>query len=130
MFITFLTSYSKAQRVLLPGDSTNLITLDSTGYVEIPPQDISDEAGSFIYAADEREALRIYDSFRFLSVWDNRKNFHAFDLTQPTIPTGNDEFHYPNSLWTINMSRLGFDAMISSKISVSKKIAKVPTRTP
>ena len=115
VLVSFLTfTYSQAQRVLLSGDTTNQVTIDSTGYSEEHPLDISEEAGLFIYSKDGREAIRIYGSFRMLTVWDNKKNFHAYDLTPPTIPTGTDDFHYPNSIWNINMSRLGFDAMIGS----------------
>ena len=102
-----------AQRVLIPSDSTISVTLNSTGYTEIHPHDVPDESGLFIYTADGREALRIYGSFRLLLTWDDKKNFHPFDLTQPTIPTGVNDFYYPNSQATINMSRLGFDAMIA-----------------
>ncbi len=110
----FTIPYSYAQRVLLKGDTLIQISIDSTGYVESHPHDIPDEVGLFIYSKDGHEALRIYGSFRFVSVWDNRKNLHAYDLTQPTIPTGTEDFHYPNSIWNINMSRLGFDALIGS----------------
>ena len=113
--LTLLTiSYSLAQRVLLSGDTTKQVTLDSTGYTEEHPHDISEDVGLFIYSADGREAIRIYGSFRMLTVWDNKNNFHPYDLTQPTIPTGADDFHYPNSIWNINMSRLGIDALIGS----------------
>jgi hypothetical protein len=114
VLLTLLAGYSHAQRVLLSGDTTKQITLDSTGYAQEHPQDISEEAGLFIYSKDGREAIRIYGSFRLLSVYDNRKNFHPYDLTQPTIPTGSTDFYYPNSIWNINMSRLGFDALIGS----------------
>ncbi len=67
-----------------------------------------------MYAKDGQKALRIYGSFRLLSVYDNKKNFHAYDLTMPTIPSGSNDFNYPNSYWTTNMSRLGFDALIGS----------------
>ena len=77
-----------AQRVLIDSDSTISITIDSTGYVEIHPLDIPDETGLFIYSSDGREALRIYGSFRLLIGWDNKRNFHPYDLTQPTIPIG------------------------------------------
>ena len=87
-----------AQRVLVTNDTTIQVTLDSTGYSEIQPQDISEEAGLFIYSKDGREAIRIYGSLRMLTIWDNKKNFHAYDLTQPTIPTGQDDYHYPNSI--------------------------------
>ena len=113
--LTFLTiSNSQAQRVLLSGDTTIQIALDSTGYAEVHPHDISEDAGIFIYSKDGREALRIYGSFRLLAVYDNKNNFHPYDLTQPTIPTGSVDFYYPNSIWNINMSRLGFDALIGS----------------
>lgn len=116
VLLSFLTvTYSPAQRVLLSGDTTIHVTLDSTGYAEEHPHDISEDAGLFIYSADGREAVRIYGSFRLLTVWDNKKNFHPYDLTQPTIPTGTDDFHYPNSKWTVNMSRLGIDALIGSR---------------
>jgi hypothetical protein len=54
-----LANYACAQRVLLTGDTTRQITLDSTGYAEEHPQDISEEAGLFIYSKDGREAIRI-----------------------------------------------------------------------
>jgi len=114
LLLFFTIAYSYGQRVLLQGDTTNQITIDSTGYAETHPQDISEETGLFIYSKDGQEALRIYGSFRLLAVYDNRKNFHPYDLTQPTIPTGLKDFHYPNSIWNINMSRLGFDALIGS----------------
>lgn len=115
LHLSFLTFWStQAQNVLLTGDTTIRIALDSTGYAELHPHDISDEAGLFIYSKDGREAIRIYGSFRLLSVYDSKKNFHPYDLTQPTIPTGANDFHYPNSIWTMNMSRLGVDALIGS----------------
>ena len=104
-----------AQKVLIHGDSTIQITIDSTGYLESHPLDIPDETGLFIYSANGREALRIYGSLRLLAVSENKKNFHPYDLTQPTIPTGDNDYYYPNSTASINMSRLGFDAMIGSK---------------
>jgi hypothetical protein len=104
-----------AQRVLHQGDTTIQITIDSTGYLESHPLDIPDETGLFIYSANGREALRIYGSLRLLTTWDNKKNFHAYDLTPPTIPTGVNDYYYPNSIASINMSRLGFDAMIGSE---------------
>lgn len=112
--ILFFCIHALAQRVLIHSDSVIAITLDSTGYVEIHPQDIPDETGLFIYSANGREAFRIYGSFRLLFTWDDKQNFHPFDLTQPTIPTGINDSYYGNSSWTINMSRLGFDAIISS----------------
>lgn len=112
--ILFFCMYAFGQRVLIRSDSVIDITIDSTGYAEIHPQDIPDKTGLFIYSADGREAFRIYGSFRLLFTWDDKQNFHPFDLTQPTIPTGIDDFDYANSSWTINMSRLGFDAIISS----------------
>jgi hypothetical protein len=115
LFIFFSITLSFAQKVLINSDSTIQVTLDSTGYTEEHPQDISEDAGLFIYSADGREAVRIYGSFRLLTVWDSKKNFHPYDLTQPTIPTGADDFHYPNSNWTVNMSRLGIDALIGSQ---------------
>ena len=114
-----------AQRVIIPGDSTISVTLNSTGYAENHPLDVSDEAGLFIYSANGREALRIYGSFRLLLTHDNKKNFHAFDLTQPTIPTGVNDFYNPNSQATINMSRLGFDVMVGNK---SKKASDMLIR--
>ena len=104
-----------AQKVLINDDATIQITIDSTGYSESHPQDIPDETGLFLYSANGREALRIYGSARVLALWENKKNFHAYDLTQPTIPTGVDDYYYPHSIASINMSRLGFDAMISSE---------------
>ncbi len=109
LFIIFLFSYSHAQ---ITQDSIKRITYESTGYAEEHPQDISQESGLYIYSRDGQEALRIYGSFRLLSVFDDRKNFHSYDLTPPTIPTGTDDVYYPNSVWNINMSRLGFDALI------------------
>ena len=111
----FTSIHVFAQRILIDADTAISITIESTGYGESHPHDIPDETGLFMYSADGGEALRIYGSFRLLFGWDNKKNFHAYDLTQPTIPTGTNDFHYANSIWTVNMSRLGFDAMISSK---------------
>ena len=110
-----LTSYCHAQKVILNGDAENKVTIDSTGYAEEHPLDISKNAGLFLYSKDGGEALRIYGSFRILSTFDNKKNFHPYDLTQPTIPTGDDDFYSPNSRWSVNMSRLGFDALIGSQ---------------
>ena len=104
-----------AQKVLIQDDATIQITIDSIGYQESHPLDIPDETGLFIYSANGLEALRIYGSLRLLAIWENKKNFHAYDLTQPTIPTGIDDYYYPHSIASINMSRLGFDAMIGSK---------------
>ncbi len=111
----FASIHVVAQRVLIHSDTVSRITIDSTGYMADHPHDIPDETGLFIYSSDGLEALRIFGSFRLLSVWDNKKNFHAYDLTQPRIPTGIDDYNYPNAIATINMSRLGFDALISRK---------------
>ncbi len=111
LFITLLCSYSYAQK---DQDSIKRITYGSTGYAEEHPHDISQESGLYIYSKDGQEALRIYGSFRLLSVFDDRRNFHSYDLTPPTIPTGSEDIYYPNSIWNINMSRLGFDALIGS----------------
>ncbi len=103
-----------AQIVPVPPDTIR-ITHDSTGHGQVHPHDIPDENGLFIYSADGREALRIFGSFRMLAVLDNKKNFHAYDLTQPTIPAGADDFRFPNSTWTVNMSRIGLDALIAKR---------------
>jgi len=76
------------------------------------PQDISDEAGLFVYSHDGRNALRIFGSFRMLGVLDDRPTFHPYDLVSPMIPTGDANFPSLNSEWTINMSRFGIDALV------------------
>jgi hypothetical protein len=105
-----------AQRVLVTPDTIR-VTHDSTGSGQVHPHDIADEKGLFVYSANGREALRIFGSIRTLAVWDDRKNFHEFDLTQPTIPTGADDVRFPNSVWSIYTSRLGVDALIANEQS-------------
>ena len=92
-----------ARRVLIQGDATKRINIDLTGYIERYPNGIPDENGLFICAADELEPLRKYRPICLLFVWDSKKNFHPFDLTQTTIPTGTDDFHYLNASGTINI---------------------------
>jgi hypothetical protein len=98
-----------------PTDATaEKVTHGDSGYVEAHPLDIPIETGLFIYSANGQKALRIYGSFRVLGVLDDRQNFHAYDLNLPQIPTGDDDFEDINSIWTINESRLGFDALLGS----------------
>jgi hypothetical protein len=91
------------------------ISHDAAGYSEMHPLDIPDDAGFYIYSHDGLRALRIYGSFRMLSVFDNKDNFHAYDLVPPKIPAGDDNFENLNSEMTIKMSRLGLDALIAEK---------------
>jgi len=88
---------------------------DSTGYSELHPLDIPDEAGFYVYSDDGLKALRLFGSFRMLSVLDNKQNFHPYDLVQPLIPTGDEDFRNLNSAWTMKMSRLGFDALVGRR---------------
>ncbi len=50
-----------------------------------------------------------------LSVLDNKQKFHAYDLVPPVIPTGDEDFHNLNAVWTPNMSRVGFDTLVGGK---------------
>ena len=92
-----------------------LIHHDLAGSSETHPQDIPDEAGLFIYSHDGRNALRIFGSFRMLSVLDDTQSFHPYDLVPPKIPTGGDDFYNLNSSWTIKMSRFGMDALVGRR---------------
>lgn len=85
----------------------------ATGYSERKPTAIPDSAGLFIYSADGQKALRIYGSLRFRAVFDDRRNFHAFDLNLPQVPTGEDDFPDLNAVWTPFETRFGVDALVS-----------------
>ncbi len=88
---------------------------DSSGFSEMHPLDIPDEAGFYVYSDDGNKALRLFGSFRMLTVLDNKQNFHAYDLVPPKIPTGDEDFRNVNSIWTIKMSRVGFDALVRGR---------------
>ena len=57
------------------------ITHEDTGFIAMRPRDIPDDKGFFIYSADGQRAFRMYGSLRMLAVFDDRQNFHAFDVT-------------------------------------------------
>ena len=97
------------------GDSTNVITHDSTGYGNKQPLDIPDDKGMFIYSNNGNNALRIYGSFRMLFALDNRQQFIAYSIDPPVLPTGEDDFENMNATWTPNMSRLGIDALFGNR---------------
>ena len=92
-----------------------LIHHDMAGSSEAHPQDIPDEAGLFIYSQDGLNALRVFGSFRMLSVLDDTPTFHPYDLVPPQVTTGDDHFPSLNSSWTIKMSRFGFDALVGRR---------------
>ena len=107
-----LTIQSNSQTIAVGTDSTEVITHDSTGYVEQHPLDIPDERGFFVYTKDGSKGIRFFGSFRMLVVMDDKQQFQPFQVDPPTIPTGEDDFKNLNSTWTPNMSRLGIDALL------------------
>ncbi len=92
------------------------ITHEDTGFIAMRPRDIPDDKGFFIYSADGQRAFRMYGSLRMLAVFDDRQNFHAFDLNLPQIPTGGDDFRDVNAIWTANETKFGFDALIGTGV--------------
>ncbi len=71
------------------------------------PLDIPDHRGVIFHSEDGHKFLRIYGSVRGLAVYDNRQNFHPYDLNIPQVPFGEDDVRDWNQEWTINTSRLG-----------------------
>jgi hypothetical protein len=72
------------------------------------PLDVPDETGLFIYSTDGNKVFRIYGSIRALATYDNRQNFHPYDLNIPQVPFGDADVKDWNQEWTMNTSKLGF----------------------
>lgn len=117
LLFTFLGGVSHAQTISLGADSAEVIMHDSTGYVEIHPLDIPDDRGLFVYSKDGTKAVRIFGSFRMLFVMDDRIQFQPFHIDPPMLPTGENDFQNNNTHWTVNMSRVGLDALFATKVS-------------
>jgi hypothetical protein len=83
------------------------------------PLDIPDDRGVFIYSKDQNRMLRIYGSIRNLAVYDNRQNFHAYDLNMPQVPVGDADFKDWNQDWTIKASKLGFQVGVRDFMSMT-----------
>jgi hypothetical protein len=82
---------------------------DSTKVIEDAALDIGQSRGVFIISPDKRLQLRIVGSVRYLVAFDNRKltnknSFNTFD-----IPTGTENFTFPNLYNGLEQSRLGFE---------------------
>jgi hypothetical protein len=82
------------------------------------PLHVPDDSGIFMYSKDESRVFRIYSSLRALAVYDNRQNFHAYDLSIPTIPFGDADVKDWNQEWTMNTTKLGFDARLNDDFIV------------
>jgi len=76
--------------------------------LDTKPLDIPDDTGIFIYSKDQTRMLRLYGSVRTLVVYDNRRNFHPYDLNIPQVPVGDADVKDWNQDWTINTSKVGF----------------------
>ena len=114
LIVLFNGMTSFAQTISMGADSAEVITHDSTGYVEQHPLDIPDDRGLFVYSKDGSKAVRIFGSFRMLFVSDNRQQFQPFQIDPTMLPTGSDDFEDFNATWTPNMSRLGLDALLGT----------------
>ena len=82
------------------------------------PLDIPDDTGLFIFSNDSHKMIRLYGSMRMMSVFDNRQNFHPYDLNIPQVPVGADNVKNVNSNWTIKASRLGLEIDVRDLLSV------------
>ena len=76
--------------------------------LDTKPLDIPDDTGFFIYSKNRTRVLRLYGSVRALAVYDNRQNFHPYDLNIPQVPYGDADVKDWNQHWTINTSKVGF----------------------
>ena len=56
--------------------------------LDTKPLDIPDDTGFFIRSKNRTRVLRLYGSVRALAVYDNRQNFHPYDLNIPQVPYG------------------------------------------
>jgi hypothetical protein len=92
--------------------NSNFLLLDSH------PLDVPDDRGVFIYSNDQSKMFRIYGSIRTLAVYDNRQNFHPYDLNIPQVPVGDADVKDWNTDWTIKTSKLGFQVGVKDFISL------------
>jgi hypothetical protein len=75
--------------------------------LDTSPLDVPDDRGVFMHSNDQQKVLRIYGSIRGLAVYDNRQNFHPYDLNIPQVPFGDDDVKDWNQEWTINSTKMG-----------------------
>ncbi len=86
--------------------------------LDTKPLDIPDDTGLFIYSTDQTKVLRLYGSLRALAVYDNRRNFHPYDLNIPQVPVGDSDVRDWNQDWTINTSKVGFQVGLKDHFTV------------
>ena len=82
------------------------------------PLDVPDDTGIFIYSKDHTKMFRIFGSIRALAIYDNRQNFHPYDLNIPQVPVGEDDVKDWNQDWTINTTKLGFQGALKDYFTV------------
>jgi TolA-binding protein len=82
------------------------------------PLDIPDDRGVFIYSGNQSKMFRIYGSIRTLAVYDNRQNFHAYDLNIPQVPVGDADVKDWNTDATIKTTKLGFQVGVKDFMSM------------
>lgn len=82
------------------------------------PLDVPDDTGIFIYSKDHRKMFRIFGSIRALAIYDNRQNFHPYDLNIPQVPVGEADVKDWNQEWTINTTKLGFQGALQDYFTV------------
>jgi len=82
------------------------------------PLDVPDDTGIFIYSKDHRKMFRIFGSIRALAIYDNRQNFHPYDLNIPQVPVGEADVKDWNQEWTINTTKLGFQGALLDYFTV------------
>jgi hypothetical protein len=81
--------------------------------LDIAPLDVPQNRGAMIYSADGEGFFRIYGSIRALAVYDNRQNFHPYDLNIPQVPTGDADVKDWNQEWTMNTTKVGFQGSLN-----------------
>jgi hypothetical protein len=97
---------------LVSGAGSSLGQVDDHPVDKHPVQDIPDDKGLFIESGDGFKILRLYGSVRFRTIYDNKQNFHAYDLNIPQVPTGEEDVLDYNSEWTIGETQLGADVYL------------------
>jgi len=101
----------------IPGHVSDTTTLhDDFVVLDIRPLE-SDETGLFLQSHDGNEMIRFYGSVRALAVYDNRQNFHPYDLNIPQVPFGDADVRDWNSDWTINTTKLGFQVESANRFT-------------
>jgi hypothetical protein len=86
------------------------------------PTDVRRDRGLFVMSEDRSKGLRLYGSVRMLMVYDDRENFHAFDLNIPQVPTGEADSSDTNTEWNTEETRLGLDVKVAAAGGISMKM--------